>query len=153
MAYNPLYRGDTNTAASRTARSTSSGYQNGSGGLLAQCTPVATNSFGQLIAVDVSVEATVMSMIGVTGEDIPNSTSGSVYDSGRVENVSLPGFSIGDAIYVSKAGFLTNIKPSEGVGGFVAGDFVIFVGVIVKNEFNPLQKDLKLLIDAKIGQL
>lgn len=152
MSYSPIYRGSTNSATSRSSRSLSTNYQNGSGGTLIQCTPVACNASGQLIAVDPSNEATIMQFIGVCGESIPNAASGSVYDGGRLENVSI-GFSVGDAIYLSKAGFLTNVKPSEGVGGFVSGDFVVFIGLVVKNEFNALQKDLKLMIDTKIGRL
>ncbi len=152
MSYSPLFRGSTSAGSSRSSRSLSTNFQNGSGGMLIQCTPVAMNASGQLIAVDPSDESTILQFLGVCGEDIPNAASGSVYDGGRLENISI-GFSVGDALYLSKAGFLTSTKPSEGVGGFVSGDFVVFIGLVVKNEFNPLQKDLKLMIDTKIGQL
>lgn len=153
MGYNPNFRGNTANVTSRSSRSMSTSYQNGSGVSLAQCAPVAVNSLGQLIKIDVSNQTHIEKFAGVTGSIIPNAATGIVFDGGRVEDVSLPAFAVGDPIWVAKDGFLTNVRPEVGVGGFVAGDFVIFIGVVVKNEFNPLLKDLKLAIDTKIGSL
>jgi hypothetical protein len=55
-------------------------------------------------------------------------------------------------MYIDKTGNLTDIKPSIGVNSFIAGDFVISVGVIAKNATNPANKDLVISIDV-IGQL
>lgn len=148
MSYSPNFRGNQGKGSSRQL---STNFQNASGGTLIQATPVSVNTSGQLIAMDVSSEAIVSAIVGVCGIDIPNSATGAVVDCGRLENVVL-GFSVGDPIWVSKAGFLTNVKPNIGVGGFLAGDFVIFIGVIVKNEFNALQKDIQLMVSIT-GQL
>lgn len=153
MGYNPNFRGSTANATSTSSRSLSTPYQNGSGGALAQCTPVAVNSFGQLINIDVSNSDHINLIVGVVGADIPNAATGPVFDGGRLEDVDLPAFSVGAPLWVAKDGFLTDVKPEIGVGGFVAGDSVIFIGMVVKNQFNPLLKDLKLLIDTKIGSL
>jgi len=153
MSYSPNFRGDTTNATSRSSRSLTSNYQNGSGFSLDQCTPVAVNSFGQLISVNVSSVANIKAFLGVAGEDLPNAAFGSVYDGGRLEEVDLPAFSVGDALYVAKDGFLTNVTPEIGMAGFVAGDHIVFIGVVVKNEFNPLLKDLKIMFDTKIGRL
>lgn len=148
MSYSPNFRGSQGKGSSR---SLSTNFQNASGGTLAQSTPASVNSSGQLVGVDVSSDTSVGAIVGLCGADIPNAATGPVVDSGRLENVVL-GFSVGDAIYISKAGFLTNVKPSLGVGGFITGDFIIFVGVVVKNEFNALQKDIQLMIE-NIGQI
>ena len=58
----------------------------------------------------------------------------------------------GDIMYVAKDGSLTNIKPTDGEDGFVSGDFVIKVGVIVKDSNNPSQKNLIVNIQV-MGQL
>lgn len=136
---------------SGTSKSTGSNFQNGLGVGLAKGTPVSLNSFSQIVNVDVSNEASVLALIGVTGCNIPSGATGGIMDTGRLEDIPVS-FSYGDPIYVAKDGTLTNLKPSIGVGGFAANDFVIFLGVIVKNEFNPLLKDLKLMV-AIVGQL
>ena len=148
MTYSPKFRGSILNVPGRQLTTT---YVNGSGLLLAQCTPVCTNTLGQAIPIDVSDETKVGRLIGLLTDDLPMSASGGVTDAGRLEDVSL-GFNVGDVLYVSKAGFLTSTKPSDGVDGFTTGDFVIFVGVVVKNEFDPLLKDLKLMLSV-IGQL
>ena len=143
MAFSNTYRGP--------SRNTITSYQNASGSTLSKAIPVSVNTSGQLVNIDVSVEISVQAIVGLTAESIPNSAIGKIIDNGRLEDISTP-YAIGDAIYVSKTGTLTNVKPEIGVGGFLSGDFVIFIGVIVKNEFNPIQRDLKLMISV-IGQL
>lgn len=148
MSYSPLFRGQTAKGA---VRHVESGYQNGTGSTLAQGTPVTINGSGQIVPVDVSVDASANAIIGLVVNDIPVTANGQVIDNSRLENVSL-GFSVGDILYVSKAGFLTNILPDYGVGGFTSGDWVIYVGVVVQNEFNALQIDIVVSISAR-GQL
>lgn len=148
MSYSPNFRG---TQSKASARQTITDYQNGSGSTLAQCTPVATNNLGQLVGVDPSNTANVLSIVGLANLDIPSSANGPVIDNGRLENATI-GFSVGDSLYLSKAGFLQNTPPVAGFGGFVTGDYLVFIGVVVQNEFNPSLKDIKLMIE-RIGLL
>lgn len=145
MSYSSAFRGLIGRGSSRQLQT---GYQNASGSTLAQATPITINGSSQLVGVDVSSSASANKILGLCSTSIPNSASGEVVDHGRLENVSV-GFSVGDALYVSKAGFLTNVVPSVGVGGFVAGDWVVFVGVVVKNEFNNLQLDIVISIQVR----
>jgi hypothetical protein len=117
-------------------------------------TPVAANTFGQAVLVDVSDETTVESMIGLTSASIPSAANGQVISDGRLENIPLGlGFAVGDTVWVGTTpGSLTNVKPDITAPGWVAGYFVIFVGVVVQNEFNPSNQDLQLCRQL-IGQL
>lgn len=124
-------------------------FINNTGGSINLFTPVRINTSGELSLVDVSSELATAS-IGVTSESIANTTAGMVVMTGKLENLNL--FNYGDVIYISKAGGLTNVKPSEGVSGFIVGDWVIKVGIIAKNETNPLNKDLYVNIEV-VGQL
>lgn len=148
MSYSPFFRGEN---AKGSSRSTSSGYLNNSGGTLAQATPVYVDSSGDILAVDPSSQAKVLSMVGLLNADTTNGQEGQVSDAGRLENVVI-GFSIGSPLWVSKAGFLTATAPAIGSNGFAAGDYVVFVGVVAQNEFNPSDKDIKLMLTV-IGQL
>lgn len=151
MSFSPKFRGETATGAIDASRKTQTNFQNASGSTLVKSTPVAINTSSQLVFMDVSDEALVSAFVGLTSMDIPNSAIGSIIDNGRLENITTP-YAVGDSLYVSKIGGLTNVKPDIGFDGFVAGDFVIFVGVVVKNEFNALLKDIKLFINI-VGQL
>lgn len=148
MGYNPNFRG---TQAKGSSRQLSTNFQNASGSTLLKSAPVSVNASGQIIVPDVTSQTSIQALVGLAGMDIPNSANGAVVDNGRLEDITTS-FAIGDAIYLSKAGGLTNLKPDYGVGGFGEGDFVVFIGVIVKNEFNGSLKDLKLMISV-IGQL
>lgn len=148
MTYSPKFRGNVSTAPSSAV---SSGYQNGTAGDLVQCTPVSVNGSGQIINIDVTDVNSINRFVGLLGSDTPSSANGLVFDAGRIEKVNL-GFAVGDAIYVSKSGFLTNLKPDYGVGGFTVGDWVVFVGVIVQNQYDNTKKDLKLFLSV-IGQI
>ena len=112
--------------------------------------PVRLNTNGNISSVDVSVETDALGIIGISEEMIPPGDSGYVVTQGRVLSVNM--FNFGDYVYVSKSGGLTNILPSEGVSGFVAGDWVIRVGVIGKNDAVPTDKDLFINMQI-IGQL
>lgn len=119
---------------------------NNTGQTLVQATPVRINTAGTLDTIDVSNDNS-RSIVGVVATSISDGATGEIIGSGKITNVSVPG-TFGDTVYVSKAGALTNIPPTEGQDSFVSGDFVIAVGVIAKNIDNPLQKDLILNIEV-----
>jgi hypothetical protein len=101
--------------------------------------------------VDPSIEAQVLACLGVAKDSVANLASVGIVTSGRLQDVTVSG-TFGDSMFISKTGGLTHIKPSIGVNGFVAGDFVVAVGIVVKNETNPLLSDL--LINLRVvGQL
>jgi hypothetical protein len=112
--------------------------------------PVRVNASGDLARIDVSVDGDVLGAMGVANELILTGTSGSIITNGKVSDIS--GFNFGDYLYVSKAGGLTSTLPSEGVACFVEGDWVIRVGVVGKNQDDPLLKDL-FVSDQIIGQI
>lgn len=126
-------------------------FQNGSGAPLPKAIPVRKTPTGLVDYINVSNEAHVLALVGVTGAIIPNAAIGQIITAGRVENITTTA-AFGDPIYISKTGGLTNVKPDIGIGGFVAGDFVVRIGTISKNESNPLQKDLVLEL-MLVGQL
>jgi hypothetical protein len=118
---------------------------------MAQATPVYANSSGQILPVDVKNEVAVESMVGFTLYAIPSGAYGSVISGGRLENITTP-FNIGDTLWINYDGSLTNVKPDLTVSGWTEGCFVIFVGVVVPNEFDSSQKDLQLCKEL-VGQL
>lgn len=151
MSYSPNFRGIIGKGSSRQNQT---GYQNGTGGTMPVATPVATNLSGQLVLMDVSDENTVETMLGLTSESIPSAANGQVVSEGRLENIPISlGFAVRDILYVGPTpGSLTNVKPDVSVPGWSAGMFVILVGVVVKNEFNPSNQDIQLFRQI-IGQL
>jgi hypothetical protein len=112
--------------------------------------PVRINTSGDLSIIDVSIDTDVLGAIGVSNEIILTGTAGAITTGGKIEDIS--GFDFGDYVYVSKVGSLTHVLPSEGVGGFVAGDWIIRVGVVSKNQSDPLLKDLFVNVQI-IGQI
>jgi hypothetical protein len=130
--------------------SVNSNLENNTGATLLKLTPVIVNSSGEAEQINVSLES-ALSIAGICKENILDGEIGEVALGGRIENV-ITSANLGDTMYVDKTGFLDNTKPSDGVGGFVAGDFVIRVGIIVKNENNPLVKDLLVSVMLE-GQL
>lgn len=148
MTYSPNFRGNNSLGSSR---STSTGYTNAGMIALNQASPLSIDTNGKVLLVDVSSDISVHRFVGLASKDIPGVATGEVVDSGRLENVVI-GYAVGDALWVSKAGFLINQPPAAGVNGFVSGDHVIFVGVIVKNQFDISKKDIKLMIE-KVGKL
>lgn len=134
-----------------TASGVSDERTNNTGVSISKGTPVKINNAGELDFINVTVEADSLAIAGVVAGTIGNGAQGTFLNSGKIEDLTtLANF--GDTLYVSKAGALTNIKPSIGVDGFIAGDFVISIGVVAKNESNPTLKDLILNIDV-VGQL
>ncbi len=134
-----------------TASGVSDTRTNNSGITFNKGTPVRIDSTGELDFINVSVEAEALAVAGIVSETILDGNPGTFLNSGKIEDVTTS-TDFGDTLYISKSGSLTNTKPSIGVDGFVAGDFVISVGVIAKNESNPILKDLVLNIDV-VGQL
>jgi hypothetical protein len=149
MTYRPFT--DIITAAASSSSSTRSLLVNNSGSTIPALTPVRLNSTGQLEAVNVGSDASALSIVGLTESAVADWTEGYVITSGKLTNI-VTGFNFGDYIYVSKTGGLTSSYPIVGAGGFNAGDFVIRVGVIAKNDTNPLQKDIFVTMQI-IGQL
>lgn len=132
------------------ARSVSVVANNDTGSTISKGTVVQINA-SDLATVDPSVEIDVDATAGVVKADILDGNSGEIIAAGTIENIP-GGFDFGKTIYLSSTGTLTDTKPSVGVAGFVAGDYVIRVGVIVKNAYNPAQKDLLVNLQV-IGQL
>lgn len=145
MTYNP-----NNQGIPAVARAASRLTANNTGNTLYKATPVRISTNG-LESIDVSNEGQANAIAGIVRADISNLNSGEVISGGLLENISTSA-SVGDIMYVSKVGDLTNIKPSIGVNSFISGDWVIRVGVIAKNNSNPLQKDLLVNIQI-IGEL
>ena len=145
MTYNPAARG---TPA--IARAASRLALNNSGGLVLKATPVRLTPTG-MFSIDVSIESEALAIAGLVRADTADTATGEVISGGLLENISTSA-TIGDIMYVSKLGDLTNVKPSLGVSGYVAGDWVIRAGVVAKNSDNPLLKDLLVNIQI-IGEL
>lgn len=112
--------------------------------------PVRINSNGDIMPVDVAIEADIFSLVGISSSMISTGNYGDVVTQGRVEDID--GFDFGEYVYISKTGGLTNILPDEGSYGFVSGDWVVKVGVIAKNPSDPILKDLIVNMQI-IGQL
>lgn len=148
MGYNPSASG---TAFKGSSRSISTNYTNASGALLPMASVVSANASGQIVVIDLTSDTSVGRFLGLTSVDMPAAAQGGVVNAGRLENVTTS-FAVGDALYVNYDGTLTNVKPDYGVGSFVAGYYVIFIGVIVKNEFNTSLYDIQLMPQV-IGQL
>lgn len=138
------------SAASSQQASIKASLKNSTGATIPDLTPVRANTNGEMARINVSIEFQATNVVGLTSASVLDSAFGDVILSGKLENIS--GFNFGDIIYISKSGGLTSTQPSEGVGDFVAGDFIIRVGVIVKNDSIGTQKDLLLSINV-IGQL
>lgn len=135
---------------SGTSRSVARSTTNSTGNVVAKGTPVRLTSAG-LATIDVSDEASANAIAGLVKADIANATVGDVINTGVIENV-VTSASIGDIMYVSKLGNLTNIKPSIGVNNFNEGDWVVRVGVVAHNNDVPSQLDLMINIQV-VGAL
>jgi hypothetical protein len=151
MSYSPLFRGSSSTAPSY---ANASGYQNGIVSTIAMCTPVSTNTSGQLVLTDVTVEALSEGWLGLTDAAIPTTATGQVVTDGRIQNIpSGLGFALGDPIWVGPTpGSLTNVRPDLTAPGWSTGYYVLFVGVVVQNQFNPSLQDIQVSRQI-IGQL
>lgn len=148
MAYNPNARG---TAFKAPARGIQTNFQNASGSTLLKAAVVSSNTSGQIVPIVVNDDASVSRFMGLVAVNTPNAATGGVMASGRLEDVTTS-FAVGDALYVGADGALTNVKPDYGVSTFDVGYYVIFIGVVVKNEFNASLKDIQVMPQV-IGQL
>lgn len=148
MGYNPSASG---TAFKGASRSISTNYVNATGAFLPMASVVSANASGQIEVIDITSDTSVSRLLGLTSVGMPIAASGGVVAAGRLEGVTTT-FAAGDALYVNTDGTLTNVKPDYGVGAFAAGDYVIFIGVVVKNEFNPSLFDYQ-INPTVVGQL
>jgi hypothetical protein len=126
-------------------------YTNGSGMALEKGTPVKILVSGEVTHINVSIEEDVFALGGVVSATTSNGLKTPIVTDGRVEDVPTV-FAFGDAVYIDKAGGLTSTKPEVGVIGFLAGDWIVRIGTIGRNEINPLLQDLILELNV-IGQL
>jgi hypothetical protein len=146
MSYNPL------PSVALSSRQVVTNYTNASGvTAIPQGMAVSTNGSGLLVPLDVSSQSSWQSFVGYANARIPTSTLGPVIANGRLENFTTA-LSVGTALYIGTDGNPTNIVPSVGVNGFVSGDIVIFMGVIVANETDPSEMDIALLTQV-VGTL
>jgi len=138
-------------AAGGSGSVTESAVTNNSGGTLLALTPVRSDSVKGMDSVDVAIEAEIKAILGVLKADTNNGVQGTIVNNGRIENITT-GIAVDTSVYLSKSGGITSTPPDIGVGGFLAGDFVILLGVITTNESNPSNKDFVVNIQL-IGQL
>jgi hypothetical protein len=136
--------GDASSSVKRT-------FLNNSGSSISALTPVRQNASGDLREIDVSEESEVIGMLGITETVIANGNSGSVVLSGLLKEVTTS-FNVGDVLYLSPSGELTSEVPDIGIAGFSAGDFIVQVGKVLKNEDDDLEKDILVQINVR-GQL
>jgi hypothetical protein len=125
--------------------------ENVSGSGLFALDVVSATTSGTIEKIDISDEASALAFRGVTNEVISDTQSGLVSSFGRIENVTTS-FAFQDALFVAKDGTVTNIKPDIGVGGFVAGDWIIYLGHVARNQTTPANKDF-FLNPTIVGQL
>lgn len=147
MSYNPLYVGS-QALGSSVALVTN--YFNNTGSSIAQGTPLsATGTANHIAPTDVTSQISVQAFVGYAQFRIANASLGSVISGGRLENLAGYSFSIGNSIYISTGGSLQNTSPVDSNGNpvspFVAGNYIVFSGVIVQNESNPSLQDLQIL--------
>jgi len=147
VGYNPSSRGP----VAKAARQVQSNYTNATGAFLPMVSVVSSNASGMIELIDVKSDDSVSRFLGLTSVDMPVAATGGVVSQGRIEAVTTT-FSVGDALYVNFDGTIINLKPDYGVNGFVVGCYVIFIGVVVKNEFNSSSKDFQ-INPTVIGQL
>lgn len=148
MSYNPNFSGNGNVTSTKKV---ASNIINNSGVTILKATPIRVDNSGDADIINVSNEAHIESLIGVVTDDVLNGQQIEHTNSGRLTNLTTS-FNFGDAVFISKTGTLTNTKPEEGQDGFLAGDYVIKIGVITKNEDNPANKDIIVCIEMR-GQL
>ena len=125
-----------------TAEGLATNYTNASAvTAIPQAQAVSVNNSGLIVPLDVSSQASWQAFVGYAKVRIPTSTVGPVIANGRLQNVTTS-YPVGTALYIDTNGNPTNIIPSVGVNGFVSGDMVIFMGVLVPNEVNPSELDI-----------
>ena len=101
--------------------------------------------------VDVSDEGDVNSVVGVLNSEVSDGGSATIVGAGKITDIGNT-FNLRDGLFIAKDGTLTSTKPSIGVDGFVAGDWIVKIGVVTKNQVDPLDRDL-IVNTIIIGQL
>ncbi len=151
MGFNPTWQGPNGLGSSTSIQTL---YQNGTGSTAPVATVVSQGTGANFVLTDVTNEATVETFLGLVAASTPAATNGLVGSDGRIQGIpSGLGFSIGDALWVGLTpGSLTNVKPDLTVSGWNSGYFVIFIGVVVQNQFNPSLQDIQMFKQI-IGQL
>jgi hypothetical protein len=139
VGYNPSVVNGTASAA----RHLQTNFTNATGAFLPMCSVVSSNVNGQIEVIDLTSDDSVARFVGLTSVDMPAAATGGVICQGRIEKF-ITTFNVGDSLYVNYDGTLTNVKPDYGIGTFDVGYYVIFIGVVVKNEFNTSLKDLQI---------
>jgi hypothetical protein len=125
---------------------------NNTGSTILKTTPVGVDINGEAALIDVAIDSTVDKLVGLYAADCLDGATEDVVTNGLLTDVGNIG-AVGDRIFLSKAGGLTNSPPEEGVNGFVSGDAVVKIGVLKKNRSNPTLKDLEVDIDVIIMSL
>lgn len=142
MAYNPA---SFNPQGTGSAEAVVSNYTNNSSvTAIPQGQACSVDSAGNVEPLDVSNQASWSNFVGYANVRIPTSALGPVIANGRLRNITIS-YPVGTPLYIGTDGNPTNIAPSDGVNGFVAGDMCIFMGVVVQNELNPSETDIALL--------
>ena len=121
MSYNPLTATIPDSVLSNARPGT-----NSTGSTIIKATPVKIETAGTLGLVDPSVEADIDGLAGLVKDNVTDGSAVDVVSAGTIENITTLA-NVGDTLYLSKAGSLTNQKPSIGVAGFVAGDWIVRV--------------------------
>lgn len=147
MTYSPLFY----STFEGNSKGISSSFTNGTLSTIDKATAVSLNASGNMVLTSVSTESSVLAILGLTTTSVASAASTPVISHGLLEDITTS-FAVGDAIYLNYDGTLTNVKPDLTAPGFSAGYFCVFVGVITKNQYNPVKKDIKLMISV-IGQL
>lgn len=145
MSYSPLSNG-----VPPLSRSSARLAVNPTGTPISKGVPIRLTPSG-MTTIDVSNEIEANSIAGITRTIINSFGQGEIVTAGLLEDIGAIGV-VGDVFYVDKLGSLTNIKPSIGINSFVAGDWVIRVGVLAANNTNPGLFDLLVSISI-VGAL
>lgn len=148
MTYSPSFFNANSTGNSQ---GVSVSFINGTLSTIDKASAVSLNTSGNMVPVDISSESSILALLGLTTTSVASAASTPVISHGLLEDITTS-FAVGDAIYLNYDGTLTNVKPDLTAPGFSAGYFCVFVGVITKNQYNPVKKDIKLMISV-IGQL
>lgn len=128
-------------------------YTNASASIaIPQTQACSVNGSGLIVPLDVTNQASWQAFVGYAQARISMSSLGPVIANGRLQNITTS-YPVGTALYVGIDGNPTNIVPSVGVNGFVSGDIVIFMGVIVPNEANPFTELDIALFTQMVGTL
>lgn len=139
MAYSPF---SFNPQSTGTSEALVTNYTNASSiTALSQAQACSINGSGQLVPLDVSSQASWDNFVGYAYVRIPASSTGPIVANGRLQNFTTA-YAVGTPIYIDTNGNPTNIVPVIGTNGFVSGDAVILMGVLVPNENNPLDIDI-----------